>query len=123
MINYLKNVLTGMLYLVLLSLAVAPGLVVWLVAILLGKWDWAKRGMRAYDNFGNATLLGGSPYQTISAHVGQLVWETASTKPVAGWAVALCMFLDSIDDAHTAKAWLDEKPIMDAVLKHSPDNA
>jgi hypothetical protein len=62
--------------------------------------------------FGNAGLFGGSPYESISSHVGREI-RTADRAP--WWALALDALLDLIQAGHCEEANRREQPIVDAI--------
>lgn len=107
----MKERLLGLVLLALLLLVVVPGLFFQVFLILCGPERWARDSLRALDNFGNASIFRGNPYETISSHVGNLILRGNAP----WWAKALDRFLGKLEAGHCVGAALDEKPILDAI--------
>lgn len=99
-----------------LTLAAVPAWLRTLWLVLTGDEDPQERALRGLDQFGNAGLLNGSNYETISSHVGRRVHFDIEP-PL--WARALGATLDFLDPGHCWRAAVDEAPILDAILKAS----
>lgn len=108
----MKQRLAGLVLFAMLALVAVPGLVLLPLLILFGPVDAARRALRGLDMFGNSAVFGGSPYESISSHVGR---EMRSVEPVPWWALMLDALLDLIQAGHCEEANRREQPIVDAV--------
>ncbi|MBX7490505.1 hypothetical protein [Helicobacter turcicus] len=74
-----------------------------------GKTARVRQGVRALDNFVNATLFNGYAWESLSSHA----WRERHKK----WAKVIIKITDFFDENHCEKANKREQPIIDLVLK------
>lgn len=109
MIDQIKTRAAGLVLLLLLLVPACAGLVLLPILILVGPLSWARSGLLALDLFGNATVLQGSPYESISSHTGRGVFMGRT------WAIWLAKFLDLFQPGHAIGAMAEEAKLQKAI--------
>jgi hypothetical protein len=105
----MKQRAAGLVLWLLLLCLVLPGMVLVPLLVLFGPIKWARKALTALDLFGNASVLAGNPYETISSHTGrELAYGT-------WWAVAINAVLDVLQPGHCTGAAKQEAPQLAAL--------
>lgn len=107
----LTLILRGLILLALLLPCLLLGLLRFLWMLVAGDEVAGKRALRGLDMAANASVLAGSPFETISSHCGrvQTTW----------WARGVIWITDRVDrPGHCVGAAAKEQPLLELIDGH-----
>lgn len=108
MFGGLKERLAGfVLMTAIVPLAVSGYLLIVFVGFF-GKTDRGRAGVRALDNFVNATLLNGYAWESVSSHAWRERHQT--------WAKIIIWITNRFQKDHCRRANKREQPVVDLIL-------
>ncbi|MDE5591359.1 MAG: hypothetical protein K2I63_00150 [Helicobacter sp.] len=105
----MKERLAGTLLLCVLVPLMIAGYLFIVVVGIFGKVNRVRQGVRALDNFVNATIFNGYAWESISSHA----WREREKK----WAKIVIKVTDIFQKDHCKRANQREQPVIDLILR------
>ena len=107
-----ERVIGFLLLLIIVPLAVVGYLIVVWVGFF-GRTARARAGVRALDNFVNATVFNGYAWESVSSHA----WRVKEKR----WARIVIRLTDFLQEGHCRRANKREQPVVDLIVRKRLD--